>query len=103
MWGKTCNRPSGALSSESTSQILYVLEGGVSYFSTQYAIRNQQLRRGRGRRAKLMEVSRGETRPQSNAVSYLRRYGETLLQALQPALGDTFFREHVANPVCARG
>ena len=42
MWGKTCNRASGTLSSESTSQILYVLEGGVSYFSTQYAIRNTQ-------------------------------------------------------------
>ena len=40
MWGKTCNRASGTLSSESTSQILDVLEGGVSYFSTQYAIRN---------------------------------------------------------------
>ena len=39
MWGKTCNRASGTLSSESTSQILYVLEGGVSYLSTQYAIR----------------------------------------------------------------
>ena len=38
--GKPCSEPSGKLSSESTSQILYVLEGGFRYLSTKYEIRN---------------------------------------------------------------
>ena len=37
---KPATEPLGELSSESTSQIMYVLEGGFRYLSTQYAIRN---------------------------------------------------------------
>ena len=36
LYCKHCNRPSETLTSESTSQILYVLEGGFRYLSTKY-------------------------------------------------------------------
>ena len=62
-------------------------------------------RRGRGRRVKLMEVSRGgdQAAIQCGIKPEAARGNPAAEFSLQRALGGTSFREHIANPVCARG